>query len=396
MGKRKLAPQSSINSYFDDSEYKKQKNKDPTVTDGKLTWEITESLYIATYGKPKKSEKVATFDLDGTLIKTKSGRVFAKDAGDWLWWHPNVVPTLKKLDSEGFSIVIFSNQNGIPRRASTGHQFQIKVRAILESLDLPVILYAALLRDKYRKPLQGMWDHFVERWAHPIDKSLAFFVGDAAGRPRNHNSTDLKFAENIGIKFDTPEHFFTGEPFDRPDFSSFHPKMFLQEDKTSQPYKFVPAKHQEIVVLVGYPASGKSTLCESQIVPFGYQRVNQDALKTKARCVKAAVEALKNNKSVVIDNTSPTYEAREVWVKLAKEFNVPARCIYLEVPEQLAKHNNTFRYIQQEIKGLPEVAYVSFRSKFQKPSVKEGFESVESVPFRCLPELEEKWNQWYE
>ncbi|EPX70591.1 DNA kinase/phosphatase Pnk1 [Schizosaccharomyces octosporus yFS286] len=396
MGKRKPVPQSSINTYFNPSANKKQKGEESSSTGTKLTWEITESLYIATYGTPRKSSKIATFDLDGTLIKTKSGRVFAKDGGDWLWWHPNVVPTLRKLDSEGYSIIIFSNQNGIPRRASIGQQFQIKVQAILESLDLPVILYAALLRDKYRKPLQGMWDHFVERWDHPIDKSCAFFVGDAAGRPRNHNSTDLKFAENIGIKFDTPEHYFTGEPFDRPEFSSFHPEQFLQKHANSQPYEFVPAEHQEIVVLVGYPASGKSTLCQNQIVPCGYERINQDTLKTRARCIKAAVEALENKKSVVVDNTNPTIEAREAWVELAKRFNIPARCVYVEVPELLAKHNNTFRYIQQEIKGLPEVAYTSFRSRFQKPTTKEGFQDVEIVPFICLPELEEKWNQWYE
>jgi bifunctional polynucleotide phosphatase/kinase len=46
-----------------------------------------------------------------------------------------------------------------------------------------------------------------------IDKSASFFVGDAAGRlddpisgrRSDHASSDLKFADNVGIQFSTPE-----------------------------------------------------------------------------------------------------------------------------------------------------------------------------------------------
>ena len=37
------------------------------------------------------------------------------------------------------------------------------------------------------------------------DKKRSFFVGDAAGRPKDFAGTDRKFAENIGLKFKTPE-----------------------------------------------------------------------------------------------------------------------------------------------------------------------------------------------
>ena len=32
--------------------------------------------------------------MDETLIKTKSGKKFAKDANDWQWWNPKVIPTI--------------------------------------------------------------------------------------------------------------------------------------------------------------------------------------------------------------------------------------------------------------------------------------------------------------
>lgn len=37
------------------------------------------------------------------------------------------------------------------------------------------------------------------------DKEASFFVGDAAGRPSDHASTDRKWALNVGIPFWTPE-----------------------------------------------------------------------------------------------------------------------------------------------------------------------------------------------
>lgn len=38
---------------------------------------------------------------DGTLIKTQSGNKFAKNEGDWRWWHDCVPGKLKALYDEG-------------------------------------------------------------------------------------------------------------------------------------------------------------------------------------------------------------------------------------------------------------------------------------------------------
>ncbi|CAB11157.2 DNA kinase/phosphatase Pnk1 [Schizosaccharomyces pombe] len=404
--KRKSPPQESLTSYFEKSSKSSKKygsqNKDSDSSSTclqqkiEIQWSITDSLYIAKYGKLKKTKKFIAFDLDGTLIKTKSGRVFSKDAADWTWWHPSVVPKLKALYQDNYSLVIFSNQNGIPRKPSAGHTFQMKIRAIFESLDLPIVLYAAILKDKFRKPLTGMWNSFLKDVNRSIDLSFIKYVGDAAGRPGDHNSTDLKFAENIGIKFETPEQFFLGHSFVPPNFESFHPKNYLVRNSSSHPYHFKKSEHQEIVVLVGFPSSGKSTLAESQIVTQGYERVNQDILKTKSKCIKAAIEALKKEKSVVIDNTNPTIESRKMWIDIAQEFEIPIRCIHLQSSEELARHNNVFRYIHHNQKQLPEIAFNSFKSRFQMPTVEEGFTNVEEVPFKCLKDYEDTWNYWYE
>lgn len=62
----------------------------------------------------------------------------------------------------------------------------------------------------------------------------------------------------------------------------------------------------EIVLLVGPPASGKSTLCDTFF--SDYIRINQDTLKTIAKCIKAATTSLKSGNSVIVDNTNGNKE----------------------------------------------------------------------------------------
>jgi len=38
-----------------------------------------------------------------------------------------------------------------------------------------------------------------------VNQEKAFFVGDAAGRIRDHSASDRKFALNVGIQFHTPQ-----------------------------------------------------------------------------------------------------------------------------------------------------------------------------------------------
>lgn len=74
--------------------------------------------------------KIAGFDMDGTLIVTKSGKRFAKDAEDWKWFDAKRVPEkLAQLVEDGFELVLFSNQNGIDKGNVTAKEVQ--VRAVL-------------------------------------------------------------------------------------------------------------------------------------------------------------------------------------------------------------------------------------------------------------------------
>ena len=55
----------------------------------------------------QRHEKIAGFDMDDTLIKTKSGAKFAQSSDDWQWWHPCVPEKLRQIKSQGYIYSMF-------------------------------------------------------------------------------------------------------------------------------------------------------------------------------------------------------------------------------------------------------------------------------------------------
>ena len=60
--------------------------------------------------------KIAAFDLDLTLITTKSKQKYATDENDWEWCYPNVIEKLQEVYKSGFKIVIICNQMGLSNK----------------------------------------------------------------------------------------------------------------------------------------------------------------------------------------------------------------------------------------------------------------------------------------
>jgi bifunctional polynucleotide phosphatase/kinase len=91
-------------------------------------------------------------------------------------------------------LVVFTNQGAVslksdPKTIKKDQKnlatFKGKVVASLNRLDLPISIYAATRRDKYRKPRTSMWEEMLEDYDLTnalLDLEGSFFVGDAAGR----------------------------------------------------------------------------------------------------------------------------------------------------------------------------------------------------------------------
>ncbi|KAL4714003.1 hypothetical protein ACJJTC_005634 [Scirpophaga incertulas] len=349
-------------------------------------------LYVFTPKGVKSSKKIAAFDMDGTLIKTKSGKVHPVDMNDWQISFPSVAQKLKELLSQGYKLVILSNQAPIGRGRVKIEDFKLKIESIVDKVNVPIQVFLATGKTFYRKPATGMWKYLLEKEndniAIDIDDSL--YCGDAAGRVANwapgkkkdHSMADKLLAENLGIKFYTPEQFFLGHSIQNVPFSEpeFNPKKY----KSGPFNENLISDDLEILVLVGFPGSGKSFLSKQieKKSNFKYVSVCRDILGSWQKCAAEATKLLQRGKSVIVDSTNPDVESRGRWTALAKEKKVECRCAKMTTSMAHSQHNNRFRELMK-IKHVPvnDIVFHTYKNKFTEPSTKEGFKEVIEVQF---------------
>ncbi len=160
----------------------------------------------------------------------------------------------------------------------------------------------------------------------------------------------------------------------------------------------------EIVLVLGYPASGKSSWARQHLPT--HRRVNRDELGGASLddLVPVAARHLDAGESVVLDNTYVDRASRRAVLALAKERGVPARCVWLETSIEDAQYNAVERMVRKhgrllapdEVKKAsrgdpntfgPAVLF-RYRKVFEEPSAAEGFAAVERVAFARAPQPE--------
>src|SRR2546430_9470738 len=131
--------------------------------------------------------KLIVFDADGTLIETKSGATFRKEASDWQWL-PGRIEKIKALKESSVRIAIATNQGGV---AFGYMQAQDILRELTRMIEEAGIVQGGLyvcythpkatieqyrLEDNRRKPGPGMLHEAMDDFeAEPED---TLFVGD--------------------------------------------------------------------------------------------------------------------------------------------------------------------------------------------------------------------------
>ena len=158
-----------------------------------------------------ETKKVLFIDLDGTLIKTISGKTFPEDITDFRVQLPvlnKIVEKFPKLNH----LFIVTNQGGIGKFI-TKLDFERKLNYVQNFCEF---FLEERLTNMYccdseycdsidktnpcRKPNTGMLKVLAERWKIQSEEEC-IMIGDASGKPGDFSDSDRKCAENFGIDY---------------------------------------------------------------------------------------------------------------------------------------------------------------------------------------------------
>ena len=146
----------------------------------------------------------------------------------------------------------------------------------------------------------------------------------------------------------------------------------------------------EIVMLSGFPGSGKSTLGRSY---DGYTIISRDNLGKDYKAVLKELEKkIEAGENVVLDNTNLTVDARKPFIDMAKKYGAKIKCVWIDTDIETCFINvlrrNWERYgnISFTGKGHPNdpnifspAVLFSARKNHERPMVDEGFDSVDVI-----------------
>jgi bifunctional polynucleotide phosphatase/kinase len=353
--------------------------------------------YLGPPASETKSEinKIIMFDLDSTIVTTKSGNIMPKNADDWKWLYPEVLPKINELSTQGYTIIIITNQSGINK---SNHRME-RIKNIKAKLPKEVEIYIADEKDLYRKPNTKIFEEFILPRLCDITKIP--FIGDAAGRSKDHSADDRKFAYNIYLlmRYEKPDikdlkvYFWTPEEYflkkkdtSKREWEGFNPDEYLKNQKPIELPK-LPTE-QFAVILIGPPGSGKSTLASKLQSISGAVIINKDTLNTKAKCHKAVKDAIHEGQCVIIDETSPNEEVRQEYTDCIGK-KVKTIFIIMDVPIEMAEHMNQYRERIGD-KRVPSIVYKVYNKKYEPPGPPESKNVIHYRPYLEFKNNKEK------
>jgi predicted kinase len=159
-----------------------------------------------------------------------------------------------------------------------------------------------------------------------------------------------------------------------------------------------PRRDGDVVIIMGLPAAGKSTLA-ARFVAEGYHRLNRDEAGGTLRSLMPALDrAIQSGATrIVLDNTYVSRKSRAEVIQAASAHGLPVRCVWLSTGIEEAQTNAAWRIVtrygllpgDEKLKRLrrkdvaaclPSVQF-KYRRELEPPDVTEGFSRVDVEPF---------------
>ena len=147
----------------------------------------------------------------------------------------------------------------------------------------------------------------------------------------------------------------------------------------------------ELVILIGLQASGKTSFRRSR---FGttHAAVSKDEFRNNPRPARRQQQLIEEHlsagRSVIVDNTNATIEARRDLIELGRQFGAEILGYYFEPSAAESLRRNELRTGKQRV---PNAAIYATRKRLVPPSLDEGFDQLflvtmdEHFHFRIKP-----------
>jgi len=164
-----------------------------------------------------------------------------------------------------------------------------------------------------------------------------------------------------------------------------------------------PSIDGEIVLIMGLPAAGKSTVARD-FVAQGYARLNRDEAGGSLRDLLPELAGLVASGAtrIVLDNTYVSRASRALVVQAATRLGLPVRCLWLATSIEAAQVNAAWRIVskhgrllepdemrkaaKRDVNSFAPGAQFRQQRELEPPDPSEGFSRIEAMPFERTPE----------
>jgi aryl-alcohol dehydrogenase-like predicted oxidoreductase/histidinol phosphatase-like enzyme/predicted kinase len=163
-------------------------------------------------------------------------------------------------------------------------------------------------------------------------------------------------------------------------------RMVRRAQRPSLPSAATAASNADIVLIMGLPGAGKSTLAAT-FVAQGYLRLNRDDTGgTLAALLPALDHAMASGASrIVLDNTYVSRRSRAAVLEAARQRGVSVRCVWLATSVEDAQVNAVTRLLSRneplDTKTFRPGVQFRYQRDLEPPDAAEGFSRIDVVPF---------------